>query len=82
MTRIVTLVAAAAAALAFGAANATPLSDAAAGFKATAEDSSLIEHVHHGSTACKRGRVKEWDNAIAYHRHDCSTCPATHCRPH
>jgi hypothetical protein len=66
--------------LAFGAANATPLGNAAAGLKTTAENSNLIDQVHHCNKACMRGPVEEWGGAVRWHRHN-RACRPIHCAP-
>jgi hypothetical protein len=77
-----TLVAGALGALAVvGIASATPLSNAAAGLKLNAGNSSLIERVHGCNHVCRRGPVPEWAGVVEWHRHVGQFCRPIHCTP-
>jgi hypothetical protein len=70
-------------ALTIGVAQATPLSNAAAGVQSAAGntgDSSLIP-VHECNRVCERAPVEEWGGAIRWHRHVGKECRPVHCRP-
>ena len=76
----------AAGALAFGivtgTAQATPLSNAAAGVKAAAEADSNIVPVHGCNRVCERGPVEERGGTVMWHRHVGKACRPVSCTPH
>jgi hypothetical protein len=66
-------------------ANATPLGNAAAGFKvnaakASAGSASVIQ-VHGCNHACLRGPVPEWGGVVSWHRHVGRFCRPIECIP-
>jgi len=64
-------------------AEATPLSNVAAGVQSAAVntgDSSLIL-VHECNRVCERGLVEEWAGAVRWHRHVGRACRPVQCRP-
>jgi len=68
-------------ALAAGMAQAMPLNGAAAGLKAAAEESNIIEHVDACNRVCRRGPVEEWGGIVRWHRHVGKACRPIRCTP-
>ena len=66
--------------VAIGAAQATPLSQTAAGMQAAAGSPDLIQ-VHECNRVCVRGAVEEWGGATRWHRHVGKACRPVHCTP-
>ncbi len=66
--------------LTIGVAQATPLSNVAAGLQVAAGDSSLIQ-VHECNRVCERGPVEKWGGAIRWHRHVGRACRPVGCTP-
>jgi len=64
-----------------GMAQAITLGNSAAGIKAAAEESSLIEHVDACNRVCRKGPVEEWGGAVRWHRHVGKACRPTKCTP-
>jgi hypothetical protein len=64
-----------------GIAQAMPLTNSAAGLKAAAEESNLIEHVHHCNRVCSKGAVEEWGGSVRWHYHVGKACRPVHCTP-
>jgi hypothetical protein len=80
MTRLSALITGALAfGLASGVAQAVPFANSAAGLKAAAEESNLIEHVDACNRVCRKGPVEEWGGAIRWHRHVGKACRPIHC---
>jgi len=70
--------------LAFGLATmvqAMPLTISAAGLKAAADDTSLIEQVDACNRVCRKGPVEEWGGAVRWHRHVGKACKPIKCTP-
>jgi hypothetical protein len=67
--------------LATAMAQAMPLTNSAAGLKAAADDTSLIEHVDACNRVCRKGPVEEWGGAVRWHRHVGKACKPTRCTP-
>jgi hypothetical protein len=64
-----------------GSAQAIPLATLAAGMKAAAEGSSLIERVDGCNRVCQNGRVQEWGGIVRWHRHVGNACRPITCTP-
>lgn len=64
-----------------GMAEAIPLTNSAAGLKAAADESSLIEQVHHCNRVCRKGPVEEWGGGVRWHAHVGKACRPVHCTP-
>ena len=62
-------------------AQAIPLTNSAAGLKAAADDTSLIEHVDACNRVCRKGPVEEWGGAVRWHRHIGKACKPVKCTP-
>jgi hypothetical protein len=62
-------------------AHATPLMNSAAGLKAAADDTTVIEHVDACNRACRKGPVEEWGGAVRWHRHIGNACRPIRCTP-
>jgi hypothetical protein len=60
---------------------AMPLTNSAAGLKAAADDTSLIEHVDACNRVCRKGPVEEWGGAVRWHRHVGKACKPVKCTP-
>jgi hypothetical protein len=62
-------------------AQATPLTNSAAGLKAAADDATVIEHVDACNRVCRKGPVEEWGGAVRWHRHIGNACRPIRCTP-
>ncbi len=62
-------------------AQAVPLTNSAAGLRAAADDTGLIENVDACNRVCRKGPVPEWGGAVRYHRHVGKACRPVKCTP-
>lgn len=62
-------------------AQAVPLTNSAAGLRAAADDTGLIENVDACNRVCRKGAVPEWGGAVRFHRHVGKACRPVNCTP-
>jgi hypothetical protein len=58
-----------------------PLTNSAAGLKAAADGTVLVEHVDACNRVCRKAAVPEWGGAVRWHRHVGKACRPVKCSP-